>query len=398
MKPITLQHAPVPDFTPPAKGKDTLVWKPPQTLAPKGDPEPYPLDALPPRVHAAVEDVQGFVKPPVALVASSALGALSLAVQAHADMKRAERLTGPVGLYLLTIAASGDRKSTCDRLFFQAIRDYERHQAQAAAPGLKAHGSSVAALEAKVNGIKIALTAAGTGEDTRALEAALAELEQQAPEAPRMPRLIYADVTPEQQKGDLAKVWPSAGVVTSEGGTVLGAHGMGQESIMRNLAIYNQPWDGADLPTDRRTSESFTVRGARLTIALQVQETTLRVFLHGSGELARGIGFLSRCLLAWPESTQGRRAFTDAPPGVAAAGSLQSADHLHPQPARGPRARRGSQPFAADLQARGQGRVGGLPRQDRAGTRRRGTVPRGPGRGREDRGQRRPDRRLVPRL
>jgi len=88
---------------------------------------------------------------------------------------------------------------------------------------------------------------------------------------------------------------------------------MGQASIMRNLAIYNQLWDGADLPTDRRTTESFTVHGARLTIALQVQEATLRRFLKASGELARGIGFLSRCLLAWPESTQGSRPFTDAP-------------------------------------------------------------------------------------
>jgi putative DNA primase/helicase len=58
---------------------------------------------------------------------------------------------------------------------------------------------------------------------------------------------------------------------------------MGQESIMRNLAIYNPLWDGADLPTDRQTSESFIVRGARLTIALQVQEVTHRVFLNASG-------------------------------------------------------------------------------------------------------------------
>jgi putative DNA primase/helicase len=315
MKQPTFQHAPVADFAPPVQGKDTLAWGQPQALASKVEPEPYPLDALPPSVRAAVEEVQGFVKAPVALVASSALGALSLAVQAHVDMKRAERLTGPVGVYLLAIAASGERKTTCDRLFFQAIREYERHQAEVAGPLLKAHRSSVGAMEAKVNGIKIGITAAAkAGEDTRALEAALAELEQKAPEEPRVPRLIYADVTPEQLKWDLAKVWPSAGVVTSEGGTVLGAHGMGQESIMRNLAIYNQLWDGADLPTDRRTSESFIVRGARLTIALQVQEVTLRVFLNASGELARGIGFLSRCLLAWPESTQGSRAFTDAPP------------------------------------------------------------------------------------
>jgi len=65
--------------------------------------------------------------------------------------------------------------------------------------------------------------------------------------------------------------------------------------------------------SDRRTSDSYTVRGARLTIALQIQETTLRGFFDHSGSLARGTGFLSRFLIAWPESTQGSRLFTDPP-------------------------------------------------------------------------------------
>lgn len=82
---------------------------------------------------------------------------------------------------------------------------------------------------------------------------------------------------------------------------------------MRNLATLNQLWDGMDIATERRTTESFTVRGARLTIALQVQEATLRSFLDRTGGLARGTGFLARFLIAWPESTQGYRPFTDPP-------------------------------------------------------------------------------------
>ncbi len=48
-------------------------------------------------------------------------------------------------------------------------------------------------------------------------------------------------------------------------------------------------------------------------MALQVQEATLREFLAKSGALARGTGFLARFLMAWPESTQGYRPFTEAP-------------------------------------------------------------------------------------
>ena len=56
------------------------------------------------------------------------------------------------------------------------------------------------------------------------------------------------------------------------------------------------------------------MRGARLTVALQVQEPTLREFFTRSGALARGTGFLARFLVAWPESTQGMRQIDpDAP-------------------------------------------------------------------------------------
>jgi len=105
-------------------------------------------------------------------------------------------------------------------------------------------------------------------------------------------------------------------VVSAEAGIVFGSHGMGKDSVMRNLGLLNQLWDGKNLTIDRRSTESFTVRGARLTVALQVQEPTLREFFARSGTLARGTGFLARFLVAWPDSTQGiRRIDPDAPDG-----------------------------------------------------------------------------------
>ena len=103
------------------------------------------------------------------------------------------------------------------------------------------------------------------------MEAALLALSREKPEAPRIPRLLFADVTPEALAYALAKQWPSAGVVTAEAGIVFGSHGMGKDSVMWNLGLLNQFWDGTSLQIDRRTSESFTVHGARLTEALQVQ-------------------------------------------------------------------------------------------------------------------------------
>ncbi|MGZ8927657.1 MAG: DUF3987 domain-containing protein [Methylobacter sp.] len=141
----------------------------------------------------------------------------------------------------------------------------------------------------------------------------LTDLERNKPEPPRIPRLILGDETPENLAYTLAKSWPSAGVVSSEAGVVFGAHGMSRESVMRNLSLLNVLWDGGSLSIGRRTSDSFTVKDARLTVALQIQEATLRVFFEKAGGLARGTGFLARFLVAWPESTQGYRPFTDPP-------------------------------------------------------------------------------------
>lgn len=297
----------------PASG-DPAGWPEPQPLTARIDPEPYPVEALPDGIRAAVKEVAGFVQAPFPLVASSALGALSLAAQARADVKRADRLQGPAALFMLTIADSGERKTTCDRYFTDAIRTYEAEQAELAKPELKKHAADMAAWNAEREGILAAIKDAGKkGKPADKLRSDLAELECAKPEPPRVPRLIYGDATPEALTWGLAMHWPSAGIVSSEAAAIFGSHGMGRESIMRNLAILNQLWDAVPQHFTRRTTESYTVRGARLTVALQVQEATLRDFFGRSGALARGSGFLARFLIAWPASTQGQRMFAEAP-------------------------------------------------------------------------------------
>ncbi len=289
-------------------------WPEPQPLTAKVEPQRYPVYALPGTLRAAVEEVAGFIKAPLPLVASSALAALSLAAQAHIDVKRADKLQGPVGLFLLTIADSGERKSTCDGFFSSAIRQYQEEQAEAMKPGIRESLTALDAWQAERDGILSAIKEAGRkNKPTDNLRTDLAALQHDKPEPLRVPRLLLGDETPESLSWSLSRQWPSAGVVSSEAGLIFGAHGMGKDSVMRNLALLNVLWDGGMHSVGRRTSESFTVKGARLTMGLQVQEATLRSFFEKSGTLARGTGFLARFLLAWPESTQGYRPFTDPP-------------------------------------------------------------------------------------
>ncbi|QIN37133.1 DUF3987 domain-containing protein [Legionella longbeachae] len=275
---------------------------------------PYPLDALPSIIRDAVIEVQSYTKAPIALVAASALSSISLACQTYIDIKRDEKLCGPTGLFMVTIADSGERKSTCDNFFTKSIYEYEQKQAEAAKPLFKDYNAKMAAWQAKSDGIKAEIRKlASKAKDTQQLESSLIDLEYVKPEPPKVPRLIYSDVTPEALKSNLAMVWPSAGIISSEGGIVFGAHSMNKDTVMRNLATYNQGWDGKGVPTDRRTSESFRAQEVRLTMAVQVQEVTIKEFTSRLGSLARGMGYFARVLFSWPESTQGQRFFTEAP-------------------------------------------------------------------------------------
>ncbi|HAU1200838.1 TPA: DUF3987 domain-containing protein [Legionella pneumophila] len=293
---------------------DDKNWPAPLPLFEDISAVPYPLDALPDGMRHAVEEVATFTKAPIPLVASSAMAALSLAVQSYVDVKRAEGLTGPVSLFLLTVADSGERKSTCDGFFTQSIRNYESSVKEKSKPLIKDYQAEIAIWEEKYRGVKEQIrTLAKANKSTYEEELRVASLEHEKPVSPLIPRLVYCDITPEALKWTLAKVWPSGGILSSEAGTVLGSHGMAKESVMRNLATFNQLWDGSSIPTERRGSESFTVTGARLTVGLQVQEVALRHFLNHTNGLARGTGFLARFLIAYPESTQGHRFFTEPP-------------------------------------------------------------------------------------
>ena len=293
---------------------DSGGWPVPQPLTAKVESEPYPLDALPPTIQAAVREVQAFTKAPEALVAGCALSSLSVACQGHADVERAKGLRGTTSLYLLTIADSGERKSTVDSFFLQPIRDYEDAERAKMKPELEQYAAEAMAWKSELEGVSAAIRdASKKGDPTNELRDKLSDIQSAQPIQPPVPRLLLGDETPENLAWTLSKEWRSAGVVSSEAGLVLGSRGMGKDSVMRNLGLLNILWDGGTLKIGRKTSETFAVEGVRLTMGLQVQGATILGFVGSTGELARGTGFFARFLVANPNSTQGTRFYTEPP-------------------------------------------------------------------------------------
>ena len=185
--------------------------------------------------------------------------------------------------------------ATCDRIFSASLRAWERDQAAACAPRIAEQETAAATIEAKRAGLLEAVKRKRRElQETDEEEAALQELVRQSAAPVVVPRLLYADATPEALSHALATGWPSAAVLSAEAGVVFGAHGMSFETILRNLAMLNVLWDGGEIDIDRRSKASYRLRDRRLTFGVMVQPETMRTFIERAGTLPRGTGFIAR--------------------------------------------------------------------------------------------------------
>jgi len=288
-------------------------WGIPEPLIGHSEAAPYPLESLPEIIRGAVQEVNDFVQAPVAITACSALTAVSLVAQGHADVRRAVKLEGPCSIFPLAVADSGERKTTVDGFFTKPIKLWESEQRDAATPFIQEYNAARRIWDATQSGLLTSIKDyAKSDKDPILLEQKLIDLEKNEPKPPMVPRMIYTDATPEALAAGLA-AYPTAGVISSEAGVVFGGHAMGKDSSMRNMGMLNSLWDGDSFTIDRKTGPSFSLSGVRLTMGLAVQPEAIRSFLDDSKGLARGIGWLARFLVAWPESTQGNRPFREAP-------------------------------------------------------------------------------------
>jgi hypothetical protein len=187
---------------------------------------PYPTEALGP-LGPALEAVVGATQAPLAIPAASALAAASLAVQGFADV---ETLGGPrpVSLYLLTVAKSAERKTSCDAALLAALRDFEKGQA-------RAHRTAFAAWQnahALWKGERDRILAEAKKNQGEGRMTAQADLEALGPE-PAMPPLPDRTVTEPTFEG-LTRLFalgqPSLGLFSDEGGQFLGGHGMNADN------------------------------------------------------------------------------------------------------------------------------------------------------------------------
>lgn len=263
--------------------------------------EAYPVEALGP-LKEAVEAVQGMTQAPVAIAAQSALAVASLAVQGFADV---ETLGGirPLSLYALTIAVSGERKSSCDAPLMAALRGFEKEQGKAQRDAMASWENAYALWKGERDRI-LNDAKKGKGEKRTAAEVDLAALGRE-PAAPPSPDRTVTEPTYEGLTRKFAEGMPTLGIFSDEGGQFLGGFAMSSDNRQKTLAALNDLWQGNAIRRTRAGEGSFTLYGRRLSVHLMVQPGVARAFM--ADPMAADTGFLPRFLICEPISAIGTR-------------------------------------------------------------------------------------------
>ncbi|WP_170152323.1 YfjI family protein [Paracoccus aestuarii] len=242
---------------------------------------------------------------PIAIPAQSALSVASLAVQGFADV---ETLGGdrPLSLYALTIARSGERKSTCDGLLMQGLRDFEREEAGRHREDVKAWMTRHALWKVQHDGV-IASVKGKAGKNAKTQSEAQADLAAlgDEPIAPPSPERTVTEPTYEGLTRKFAEGMPSLGIFSDEGGQFLGGFAMSSDNRQKTLAALNDLWQGNPIRRTRQGEGSFTLYGRRLAVHLMVQPGVARDFM--ADPKTDDTGFLPRFLICEPPSTIGTR-------------------------------------------------------------------------------------------
>ncbi len=150
---------------------------------------------------------------------------------------------------------------------------------------------------------------ADESETLRQLEA----LQKNREEKPVRYKFIFNDATTAAIKDQLCGQWRSVGIMSDEAGIIFDGY------TLSELPFINKMWDGSVLSVDRKNEPEQMIENARMTLSLMVQPGLFDRYMERKGSVAGDSGFLARCLISKPATTQGKRFINGA---VTPGGSL----------------------------------------------------------------------------
>ncbi|WP_284077387.1 YfjI family protein [Herbaspirillum aquaticum] len=277
--------------------------------------EPYPIEAFPPQIRDAVEEVIKNSQAPDALVAMEFLSAMSACAQPVYDYLSPTGSKKPVSLNIMIIADSGERKTSVHTLVSKPLYEFEEF-------GTAQYQAELARYEAKLKvwetidrGYLSQLRKQAENQAEQPgmeLEADVDELlslisrhHQLKPVKPRFRSYICQNTTERAFMDALEGDGEAITYMSDEGGILV------KGGIFGFYERINKGWDGAAmLKMDRSNGVSIVARNPRVAVSALVQPSVFKDLNIKRGDGLRGSGHWARYLIGWPESTQGYR-YTD---------------------------------------------------------------------------------------
>lgn len=276
-----------------------IVGQPIEVKPIVAEASPFPVDALSPRLRDAVQAIVDIVQIPVSIAAQSVLGACSLVAQSRLTVELPTTEHVPASLFLFTVAASGDRKSTADKLALRPVYEREKFlrtkfEAEQLSFTIDKAAYDAALAKAKRDG----------GKDREQVRANLGSCGS-PPIPPALPMLLVEDPTIEGVVKLLDEAYPALGLFSDEGAKMLGGYSMQDDKRASTGAALSQLWDGKPIKRVRGTDVTKFLAGRRMSLHLMVQPG-VAMALFGDKSL-RDQGMMSRLLVAYPKSLKGER-------------------------------------------------------------------------------------------
>lgn len=271
-------------------------------------PKPFPIEQLGNILGQAANAIIEKIQCADAIAAMSVLGAASLAVQAHADVViPATSHAKPLSLFLVTVAASGERKSAADMEALWPVRQFERELNDYYIAAMPAYRNKLDAWEAERERIK------RNKQGDVAWKTSKFDALGMAPTLPLTPMLTCPEPTFEGLCKLYVNGMPMLGIFSDEGGQFVGGHGLNTDNRLRTITGLSGLWDGSPIKRVRVTDGVSVLPGRRLAVHLMMQPDVASMIL--SDPIIKDQGFLSRILVASPLAVAGTRFQRQTPYG-----------------------------------------------------------------------------------
>ena len=262
---------------------------------------PYPSDAYYVFLNNLIAELFQNVQAPSALIGLSVLSTIAMVLQALFDVRLPSGNVSPLSLFTAGIAASGERKSTLERLLARPIHAFDEKQLAQHAFDKVSHEFALGKWKTESRRFARAVDKLPPGDERDKLTLAQIEHVRTQPIAPRRRHIVLESVSTASFMEAVDGDGESVAFHTPEGGTFLNGGAM---DLMETL---NKGWDGANLTYDRAHKRNLFARRPRVSISMMVQEAVLLDSISKRGNLFRLSGHAARYLFANPPSTQGSR-------------------------------------------------------------------------------------------